>query len=1747
MRTKRILSAFLVISMILSILFVPAYADNGENSSVTVMFSAQRDGEFLTVPREISVTDGIAEEYGYRVAEKDHNNKAIDGPTFFDAMVTVHKAKYGDAFTAETAEDYLCVNNGTITKAFENESSVNSFFINSKMPVDDILVESDWGNYYTGYASDTARLKNGDSAEFWFYTDSEGWSDCYTAFDKSEVEIKTGDTLELTIYKNSFNSDSTCTLTPIDGTDEENNYITIHTVNDNGSISDAIADIEGNEITPDKDGKILLSFDKAGTYIVTAQGFVNSSSAIVAPYCTVTVTEPVKPESVTITHNAQNVIDGKIVVAKGDKFKLTALDQNGEETPVTWKASYVSDIFTLDEKTGDVEIVKDVYSGGTSYFYFDAVSTLDESVTSSINLQVTGYKLSQYQKNVTVTLPEDGQTAKTASVTGGFSGHNIWSYEVPDGVAELSTDPGNSGSIKFNVFRPGEITVSFKLDTNEELSDTAAISITGAAVEDNKGNRGKTYINVSAENPESTVQLCAYLMEGRTVKNWESADETIAAVDENGLVTAKGIGSAIITVTDSEGTKGGIKVVVSSEDIPYFESLEFSPTAFSTGTWVKGETFVPTKLNYDLPIKNYSTSSLLLQNTTLYDTEKYNAVAEYTDANGKNQQIKVGNGTMTTLPNQPFGNSEITITISDKNNPENKTVYTFNVSRPRDTNKVIKSNGISVAPSDRALSSVLYNSLAEGVMRKADADGGLTTGIGVTSSQYYYRTFVYDDAESFKLTLTSSTAYAHIRYSTDGQNWAELPQGGGITEKISFSGTDVKEITIQIIDDAAYYENTHNQNNNYFEGEVTEYKVWVDKVQLSSPKVVTSDTDIGDWYPKFNENFNTYWIVTEADASAPVLSYKVNDGASVKMGNNVQTPDENGMYSLTLTTSLQSVTVTSADGNYSNVYKFAYMKKSSLDVPDKVVDYLCIGSQYTNAGYGMYPEQTLKGSLKSLGNFGGYITYYYEMPLTDDPNNKYGMDFYVLGNSMETNIDSMAELGQVYVSEDGAEWYALAGSEHYEDNAIWDYTITYTKGEDGKSYWTDNYGNSIMSGAEVSWPTASVYSLNSIADRDAYTFTGILFKSQQGSITGDNSAASYASSAKFGYADYYANNMTAGTIADVNPYVENPSKANGFDLAWAVDKDGTPVDVKNKEFHYVKVATASNIWAGGYKEKSTEVAYVVRTSAQENEVGKTTAPADVTISDGADEKTVTFNNDQTVYSANLGNMKYVSVTVNGTADDDNIYINNQRVISGESAEGFKVTKEKGETPVRIIVQNGDKEPVIYLLKLSSEAVENDKIVEGIKVNAEGSIRSAQTKDGKNYSAAVGYNIGSIGITPIVENGVNYKINGDSPLEIYEIEYGKNVFEISATDENNNTETVILTVTRDSAPVISDTAISVSFSLYGDEKHGDGELHTYKNNKRELPVWISNVKYKVPKGSTVLDVFEKALTDAGIEWVNKGRNYISSINGLSEFDNGTLSGWMYMVDGKYSDLGVSENLLSDGSRIVFHYTDDYTQESNSVLYSGSAGGASKVETEQTADTPVNDKNTDSENKIFTETTFNDINKDDWHYESVKYVYEKGIMNGTGKGFEPESNMTRAMVVTVLYRLANPENIENDNPFSDISKGEWYYDAVKWAAANKIVFGVSETEFDPNSYVTREQLVTFMYRFAKYKAYDVENRSDLSKYKDSNEISNWADEAFSWANSDGIIQGTSETELSPSGNATRAQTAAILMRFCNNIIK
>ena len=183
----------------------------------------------------------------------------------------------------------------------------------------------------------------------------------------------------------------------------------------------------------------------------------------------------------------------------------------------------------------------------------------------------------------------------------------------------------------------------------------------------------------------------------------------------------------------------------------------------------------------------------------------------------------------------------------------------------------------------------------------------------------------------------------------------------------------------------------------------------------------------------------------------------------------------------------------------------------------------------------------------------------------------------------------------------------------------------------------------------------------------------------------------------------------------------------------------------------------------------------------------------------------------------------------------------------------------------------------------------------------------------------------------------------------------------------------------------------------------------------------------------------------------------------------------------------------------------------------------------------------------ENPFTDVPASHWAHDDITYVYENDLMNGTdGSLFSPESTTTRAQVVTVLYRLAGQPAADWENPFWDVPASAWFHDAVTWAWENDITGGVSSTHFGAGNAVTREQLATFLYRYAQDQGYDTSARADLSGYSDAGLVSSYATEALSWANATGLITGTTATTLSPKGSATRAQVATILSRFCQDVV-
>lgn len=1030
----------------------------------------------------------------------------------------------------------------------------------------------------------------------------------------------------------------------------------------------------------------------------------------------VKVTDEKAPTSITLTCDYPyyvedtwiKALDGKKFIAtKGDQMHIRAIDENGNDTPVEWSVNtYGSAAF--DPNTGLYTVN---YAGNG---YITVSSLIDPSIKSEEKaVQTADYKFSDYNRNQTVTLSTDGQGSSSATLTGGVNEHNIWTLDIPEGVGTCEDDISKKpGSISIKLYRPGKVTATVTVDLGGEndpkLTDTATITVNGVGVETTDGTRTRLDLEMTAKVPNPTASLTAYLMEGRTVASWTSSNEDVATVDDKGVVTAKGIGSAIITATDSEGSKGGIKVVVTDAAKPTLESFAFSR---GWGVGVNGLTFHSTTFDYTGLSLASATSKLEVANTTVY-SDKLEAIATYVDEKGVQQTVAIPSGTATNLlPNIAFGTNKLTVTLSRKDNKKVKSVYTFEITRPRDaSNPLLKAQGgmTLLAADGSNLGTDLYKGKVEGFLFKADADGNYVGGNGAFyNNTYLYRAYMQNGRKDFTLSATANVAYSHLRYSTDnGQTWTELPQGGGRTAVISFpeptTGNAEVKVILQLVSDKVYTDSgntfpetvTHSQNG-------IVYTVWVEQIPSAEDlQMLTASTEIGYWYPAFDPDHSDYTVSIPNGAEAPELRYTVKAGLTVTLNGVQQVPDETGTYTLALSNKdRQTLTLSSAGGDVQRTYSFR-SAQHRVNTADTVLDHLAINSQYTNNSYAVYPEKVLEdttSSLTSLGNFGGYITFYFEDGLTNDDSHPYGVDFYIDGNafvdtSTGTGLGSM-EPGQVWVSEDGNTWYALAGSEHY-DGAIWDYTVTYTRDGIG-THWSDNYGNTDLSsyGRSFQWPIASEYPLNSLVKNDTITLSGILIPSNKG-IVGNDDFGTTSSGARFGYVDVLPSGRN-------NPYLDNEdykNESSGFDLAWAVDASGNPVDVNGKSFHYVKVVTASNIIAGAANEKSTEVNGIFRAESTGSDVGTTAAPTAISFTGNGATYSITPENGKQVYNVSLP-MDAVSITVSG--DAENIYVNNQRVAPGEATKAIDLGS--GTKLVRIIAQSGDEQPVIYLLKLTSGA------------------------------------------------------------------------------------------------------------------------------------------------------------------------------------------------------------------------------------------------------------------------------------------------------------------------------------------------------------------------------------------------------------------------------------------------------------
>ncbi len=461
-------------------------------------------------------------------------------------------------------------------------------------------------------------------------------------------------------------------------------------------------------------------------------------------------------------------------------------------------------------------------------------------------------------------------------------------------------------------------------------------------------------------------------------------------------------------------------------------------------------------------------------------------------------------------------------------------------------------------------------------------------------------------------------------------------------------------------------------------------------------------------------------------------------------------------------------------------------------------------------------------------------------------------------------------------------------------------------------------------------------------------------------------------------------------------------------------------------------------------------------------------------------------------------------------------------------------------------------------------------------------------------------------TVSVNGAAAQTINADYEFKPSEVGTYKLVFKANDGQADSPAYTVTLTVTSSgSSGGGGDTDGDSDFDMDGQPIAGRITMSVVDNAKRPagsnspvaLGTIIASVDVPYAAGDTVAEVTLRLLDayhmEAAYTGSTTGNFYLTSIETpdgpLGEFDAGSGSGWMFTCDGVFPEVGAADILAEDVNTVCWKYTSALGEDI------GGGGGAVKPEdgkvpaelpttgtgvTDLIGSIGVIDKNSgealkaareaydklSEEEKKLVENydqlvaaeqeyqrltsplPFADVPEKHWAQEAIHYIYSKDLMRGVDDNqFAPEAEVNRAMLVTMLYRLDGTPTATTSNSFADVADNSWYTESILWASANHLVSGYGKNQFGPEDGMTREQLATVLLRYSQYKNYDTSKTADLSRFADGEQISSWAAPALAWANAEGLITGRGKTTMAPQGTVTRAEAAAILMRYMQTVAK
>ena len=394
------------------------------------------------------------------------------------------------------------------------------------------------------------------------------------------------------------------------------------------------------------------------------------------------------------------------------------------------------------------------------------------------------------------------------------------------------------------------------------------------------------------------------------------------------------------------------------------------------------------------------------------------------------------------------------------------------------------------------------------------------------------------------------------------------------------------------------------------------------------------------------------------------------------------------------------------------------------------------------------------------------------------------------------------------------------------------------------------------------------------------------------------------------------------------------------------------------------------------------------------------------------------------------------------------------------------------------------------------------------------------------------------------------------------------------DEDHENKTIALQLVRyiNGNVSFSDNYVDAYMAVcfFKDIQWVDGSL-TIQNNQLSsgCKLYGSN-EWDPDSGESGADAFAQSFINsipAGDRTIHTGHtehdyvNGVCTICGRREPSSGgggsSTSGYLVSVDsGKNGKVTVSPQRAEQGETVTITVKPDEGYELDELTVTDKNGDSVKVsykdDNKYTFKMPGSAVTVEATFQAVKEESpvdaFLDINTGAWYYDAVKYAVENGLMSGTGTyTFEPNTTLSRGMIAQMLYALEGKPSVSATNSFTDVSANDWYAKAASWTQSKGIITGYDDGRFAPNDPLTREQLALILYNYAQSKGYDTSAKADLSKYVDGSSTSAWAQTAMTWAVGEGLLSGRGLNMLYPTGTATRAEVAQIMMNFCENTAK